>query len=109
VSEYIPHYFQYGYHEVDVYVTHVGAFLYSRSAVLTPEAKEAARGIIRKGGLDPNKFCVIRNQCFLTKDTEDAADMKKFVQKQREDESFWWLGQKFFQATETIATELSDW
>jgi hypothetical protein len=37
----------------------LGAFLYSRSAEMTPDAMVQARAIISNAGLDPNNFCVV--------------------------------------------------
>lgn len=84
-----------------------GAFLYSRSPVMTPEAIRASRDIIQRAGLDPNKFCMIRNQCFLSNESEDKLEHDRLARNQ--EEPFWFLGQKFFKATEAVATELSDW
>jgi hypothetical protein len=84
-----------------------GAFLYSRSVHMTPESIEAGRSIIRRAGLDPNKFCLIRNQCFLRNEKEENAELKKLASN--EENNYWWLGQKFFKATEAVASELSDW
>ena len=84
-----------------------GAFLYSRSPEMGPESIEAGRSIIRRAGLDPNKFCLIRNQCFLRDERDEAAELKKLAKN--EEDNFWFLGQKFFRVTQAIAAELSDW
>lgn len=42
-----------------------GAFLYSRYPEVTPDVMVAAQKLISDSGLDPNAFCIIRNQCFL--------------------------------------------
>jgi hypothetical protein len=41
-----------------------GAFVYSRRADVTPATIEAATRLITSAGLQPEKFCMIRNQCF---------------------------------------------
>lgn len=33
---------------------------------MTPGAVKMATDVIRKAGLDPNDFCMVRNQCFLS-------------------------------------------
>ena len=49
-----------------------GAFLYSRSPTLSPDAMEAGRLLIVEAGLNPNDFCIIKNQCFLKETGKDA-------------------------------------
>ena len=49
-----------------------GAFLYSRSPMLSPDAMEAGRLLIVEAGLNPNDFCIIKNQCFLKETGKDA-------------------------------------
>ena len=46
-----------------------GAFLYSKSPSLSPEATRSAARLIYKSGLNPNDFCVIRNACFVKNET----------------------------------------
>lgn len=48
----------------------VGAFLYSRTAEMTPGLIQKATDVIRKAGLNPNDFCMIRNQCFLSEQSQ---------------------------------------
>jgi hypothetical protein len=81
-----------------------GAFLYSREPNLTPEMMVSARAIISNAGLNPNDFCVVRNQCFLTKD-EGAQKVQSYPRKNGT--PFWFIGQKFFQGTTAVATELA--
>jgi hypothetical protein len=44
--------------------TYSGAFVYSRSPELAPDAMASVYRIAREAGLDPTKFCRIRNACF---------------------------------------------
>lgn len=46
-----------------------GAFVYSTSPSLSPEASRAAARLIYSKGLNPNDFCIIRNTCFVKEDT----------------------------------------
>ena len=50
----------------------LGAFLYSRTPTMTPGMLQLATEVIRKAGLNPNDFCMIRNQCFLTEQSQQA-------------------------------------
>jgi hypothetical protein len=84
-----------------------GAFLYARSPVMTPESIKSAMELISNAGLDPAKFCVIRNQCFLNEQKGSLA--KAGVTIPHADAPYWFLGQRFFDGTKTIATELADW
>jgi hypothetical protein len=75
---------------------------------------EAAKILIRQAGLDPMKFCKISNQCFLESDPKSAEGrLKAQIQAKGDPKSqntpFWYLGQNFFRATESIAGELADW
>ena len=47
--------------------TYKGAFIYARSPELTPQIQMYANELISSSGLNPNKFCIIRNQCFAEK------------------------------------------
>lgn len=57
------------------------------------------------------KFCKISNQCFNDPNSEESkADIAKFkLEAKRQDRPFWYIGQNFFSATESIAKELADW
>lgn len=48
----------------------LGSFVYSRTHTLSPSDMEAAKKLITEAGMDPSKFCVIRNQCFLHDDVQ---------------------------------------
>jgi hypothetical protein len=48
----------------------LGSFVYSRTHTLSPTDMEAAKKLITEAGMDPSKFCVIRNQCFLHDDVQ---------------------------------------
>eukprot|EP01038_Epipyxis_sp_PR26KG_P009534 gene9534-12842_t len=107
-----------------------GAFLYSRSSEMTPGLKKAAFDVIRKAGLNPNDFCIVKNQCFLSKDNSKSSDNGKTVKNiknkinnkiqtfqmsdadtilNEEEAPYWYLGQKFYQVTNSVANELADW
>eukprot|EP01036_Dinobryon_divergens_P024742 gene24742-33216_t len=109
-----------------------GAFLYSRTPTMSPGMLQLATEVIRKAGLNPNDFCMIRNQCFLSEQSQQAemfsnakkssGSANKFSYSSaamaatgndevgvKEDYPFWYLGQKFFEATKTVAGELADW
>ena len=115
-----------------------GAFLYSRTKDMTPELLEQASTLISDSGLNPNDFCVIRNQCF-TKDKDGSSLPTRSVfpsadastisdsssgvlasvansQSKFDDDAgnsndypFWYLGQQFFSTSRGIANELADW
>ena len=91
----------------------IGAFLYSRTHTLSPVDMEAAKKLIIQAGLDPMAFCKISNQCFIETDPKsikgmlEAQKLKEYIEKQST--PFWYLGQNFFRATESIAGELADW
>lgn len=74
---------------------------------------EAAKKLIKDSGLDPMLFCKISNQCFIEIDPKsiegklEAKKEKDNIDKQST--PFWYLGQNFFRATESIAGELADW
>jgi hypothetical protein len=154
------------------YFLNEGAFLYSRSSELTSSMMQSAFSVIEKSGLNPKDFCIIRNQCFSSKNNNnnyninnnninsnvinnkfsnniddnnnnndnfnnnnnnnnnDEVDFKTFsiadddnnhnynqknninsdqINNIKEDAPFWYLGQKFFQASNAIAEELADW
>lgn len=48
----------------------LGSFVYSRTHSLSPSDMDAAKKLITEAGMDPSKFCVIRNQCFLHDDVQ---------------------------------------
>lgn len=94
-----------------------GAFLYSRSKSLTSAVFAEATDIIKRAGLDPSSFCIIRNQCFLSDPesrrssttlplTDSSSDSPSI--KSRES-PFWFVGQNFFDVTKAMAAELADW
>jgi hypothetical protein len=92
----------------------LGAFLYSRTHTLSASDMEAAKKLIFDSGLDPTKFCVIRNQCFLNENDAKSPKGRKAAQQELEAAKgqatpFWYIGQNFFRATEVIAGELADW
>ena len=72
---------------------------------------EAAKILIRQAGLDPMKFCKISNQCFLENDPSTSGTKTQQAKSDPADQNtpFWYLGQNFFRATESIAGELADW
>ena len=89
----------------------VGAFLYSRSPDLTAGQLDAARTVIRKTGLNPNSFCIIRNQCFLPSRVGEGIEKSDVLSATDPNKkpTFWFLGQSFFRDTKRVATELADW
>ena len=91
----------------------LGAFLYSRTHTLSPAGMEAAKKLIRESGLDPMAFCKISNQCFIENDPKSVKGRLEALRAKEEADKqstpFWYLGQNFFRATESIAGELADW
>jgi hypothetical protein len=63
--------------------------------------------MIRKAGMSPGDFCIIRNQCFLSKNDGNVSGQAKSTNE--EDALFWFIGQKFFRVTKAVAQELADW
>jgi len=82
-----------------------GSFVYSRKAEITPDILLRSKNLISSVGLDPNSFCIIRNQCF---DKSQSLTSSK-SNRNEDDAPFWYLGQRFFKDTEIIAKELADW
>ena len=74
---------------------------------------EAAKKLIRESGLDPMAFCKISNQCFIENDPKSVKGRLEALRAKEEADKqstpFWYLGQNFFRATESIAGELADW
>jgi hypothetical protein len=82
---------------------------------MNPSILKAAAQVITAAGLNPNDFCVIRNQCFSK---EEASNKAKNSLTLAGDSSlagssghgpFWYLGSRFFQVTKSVAEELADW
>jgi hypothetical protein len=44
--------------------TYSGAFVYAREPEIPPAAMASVRRVAKQAGLDPDKFCRIRNACF---------------------------------------------
>eukprot|EP00981_Chlorochromonas_danica_P007703 scaffold1869_cov163-Ochromonas_danica.AAC.15 len=101
-----------------------GAFVYSRTKDLTPTVLNAAKEVITAAGLNPNEFCAIRNQCFDRSEDRSTSSQSESNSKQalvlpgdevlansRSDPQapYWYLGQKFFTVTTSVAEELADW
>eukprot|EP01041_Mallomonas_annulata_P011128 gene11127-23260_t len=88
-----------------------GAFLYSRSADVSPRVMAAANDLISRSGLQPRDFCLIRNQCFKSDSPEpsEESSLAAVGNLKPKDTPFWYIGQKFFQGTEQVANELADW
>jgi len=89
-----------------------GAFVYSRSSQMTPQLFESASKLIRKAGLKPTDFCVIRNQCFLSGNGGDSSGGGGGGGESEGGNSnslAWIFGDKFFRATKSVAAELADW
>jgi len=88
-----------------------GAFLYSRTHTLSPAGMEVAKAVIREAGLDPMKFCKVSNQCFADPNSDKSkSELARFrLEAQKQQRPFWYIGQNFFSATESIAKELADW
>jgi hypothetical protein len=61
--------------------------------------------MVREAGLDPSKFCLIRNQCFLTNDASDST----LTVATKHDAPWWFVGQRFFRATRQVAEQLAEW
>ena len=87
-----------------------GAFVYSKSVELTPEVLATAKELISNAGLNPNEFCIVRNQCFLDEKPDSPnLDMKRQNNENNEDAPQWYIGERFFQLSRYIAAELADW
>mmetsp|Transcript_25172 Transcript_25172/g.42126 ORF Transcript_25172/g.42126 Transcript_25172/m.42126 type:complete len:513 (-) Transcript_25172:408-1946(-) len=89
-----------------------GSFLYSRSREMSPAALKQAAEIIKRAGLNPNDFCIVRNQCFLNDKpgSSSSAGATNLASANKDDSApYWFLGQNFFKATKSVATELADW
>lgn len=87
-----------------------GAFVYSRSPIISPKVMLAAKRLIKSSNLDPKDFCIVHNQCFLD-DRKKGGELAK-AWESTEDSGpipFWYIGQRFFQDTEKVAEELADW
>lgn len=92
-----------------------GAFVYSRTPELPAELEDRVARVARSNGLDPNKFCKIRNACFrepppsLTQPAGMAlsAEAGNGGRKWFAMPSF--LGQKVIQLTSLVTQELTDW
>ena len=102
---------------------------------MTEELLEQASTMIREAGLNPNSFCLIRNQCFAKDETNgitstgvQSVGARTIPDRSAEalspsaatmissntaggtrDYPFWYVGQQFFSASRTIANELADW
>ena len=121
--------------------------MYSRSPTVDDQVLATASDIIKKAGLEPNKFCTIRNGCFSNKNKDcipqsqtTSINSRKFSSNINnifnlnsqtinneyhlcnadttmadteanlsKDAPFWYIGQRFFQVTNGIGKELSDW
>lgn len=96
-----------------------------------------ASELIKRSGLNPNDFCTVRNGCFnrATNDCKSSKGLRDAVglaltsspsasasttcssndsfpdedRDPNDNAPFWYLGQKFFQATGKIGAELADW
>ena len=99
-----------------------GAFVYSKTADVTPDVLAMAKDLISSAGLNPNEFCIVRNQCFASeiKDERsryrgsaskniDDRDMQRQNRETNEDAPNWFIGERFFQLSRNIAAELADW
>lgn len=90
-----------------------GAFVYARSPELPVELEDRVARVARSNGLDPNKFCKIRNACFL--DPPKPSLTEPAGMALAEPQSVWrrWtpsrLGQKVGQLSSAVRQELSDW
>ena len=87
-----------------------GAFVYAKTPSITGDVLQRANRLIREKGMDPTKFCMIRNQCFDKSTSTDAPTGQKTSSSvETKGAPFWYLGQTFFQTTTQIASELADW
>ena len=81
---------------------------------MSPALYQAASAMIKRAGLNPTDFCIIRNTCFLSKESGgdgfENADNKMLAKNdQKQDIPLWFIGQKFFRVSTSIAQELADW
>lgn len=112
-----------------------GAFVYSRTPEITPAVMSSATEMVGKSGLKLSDFCLIRNTCFKQRGTVGGAgdamagarvgglgqgqgqgqgsDGFAMLSEGPVDSAPWWyrflLFPRFFQATNSVAEELSDW
>jgi hypothetical protein len=87
-----------------------GAFIYSRLPELTPVGEATAKELISNAGLNPNDFCIVRNQCFLNDNNFKPKKPGIYTEKNPEDDGpAWVIGEKFFQLSRKLAEELADW
>ena len=72
---------------------------------------EAAKKFISSSGLEPSKFCVIRNQCFLKdKDTKVSRSRQQDIETAKgRSNPLWLLSHGLTEVSEVIAGELADW
>ena len=72
---------------------------------------DAAKKFISSAGLEPSKFCVIRNQCFLKdKDVKTSRSRQQEIETAKsESNPLWLLSNSLTKVTEGIAGELADW
>lgn len=96
--------------------TYTGAFVYARTPELPPVLMPIVSKVARENGLDPTKFCKIRNTCF--KDTESLLatnsraklPSSNFALAGRDRVSSWFPGWHWMaQLSGTISQEFSDW
>ena len=85
-----------------------GAFVYARTASLSPGTMDIAKKLIVSSGLNPDDFCIVHNQCF-DKEIKEEEKLRLKKEEERNKAPFWYLGQRFFQGTKMAATELADW
>lgn len=93
-----------------------GAFVYSRSPELSSTALATAKELISNAGMNPNDFCIVRNQCFLNKNNVDSKRSGIYrnpdVSNSNSGGSASPSGSnffRFFQLSRSIAEELADW
>ena len=72
---------------------------------------DAAKKFISSAGLEPSKFCVIRNQCFLKdKDVKTSRSRQQEMETAKGQSSpLSLLSSSLTKVTEVIAGELADW
>lgn len=98
-----------------------GAFLYARTPTLNADQMVEGKRIITESGLNPDVFCLVKNQCFLDDKSTTMSRASGMADRSTttlastgaggDDATapFWYLGQNFFRMTKTVASELADW
>jgi hypothetical protein len=86
-----------------------GAFVYARTPELPPELMPAVSRVAREKGLDPTKFCKIRNACFASAPVGVASSSSSSSPAPQAKAPHLFLAQKIIQLTSFVTQEIDDW